>query len=86
MTLLKFSTKNLINFDANKDSNSVYVKLFYSDLDKPYILREEVDTSKIFFNSFYQVGKLGWVTFYELSEVYGLSDTEKKSLFLKSKS
>jgi hypothetical protein len=85
MTLLKFNSKNLVRFEADKDASSVYVILYYSDLDNPITLRETIDTSKIFYRSFNQVGNLGWVTFYELSEVYGISDAEKKSLFTKSK-
>lgn len=85
MTLIKFSTDKLIRYDANKDTESVYVTLFYSDLKDPQVIRKYLDTSKIFYNSFNQVGKLGMVNFFELSEVYGISNEEKKSLLTKPK-
>lgn len=80
MRLVKFSTKKLNDYDVIRISDGVNIILHYSDSEKPYILTEKFDTSKVHHWNFSNVGNLGWITFYEISEVFHIPTHEKEAI------
>lgn len=85
MTLIKFTTKNLYDYNVIKESDGIIIKLLYTDSDKENTIIRKFDTSKIHYWNFTNVGNLGWITFYELSEVFHIPPHEKAEILRNKK-
>ncbi|MHB8098172.1 MAG: hypothetical protein ACYDD5_01105 [Sulfuricurvum sp.] len=79
MIIIKFSVEGLIDYSAGKNDKMVYVSLLYDDGYKT-VLKENIGNKVIEHYKATIMRKMGWVSFFEISEVFGISDHEKKEI------
>jgi uncharacterized protein YkuJ len=82
MEIMKFKVKNLKDFDVYKEKGTLKIKLMYNEMCNNKIeFLEKVVEGKIHHWSYYQVCGWCYVSFFDDSEVFGMSEFEKKEIY-----
>jgi hypothetical protein len=79
MHIIKIPAQNLLYIDPNFKNGKITVMARYSHGIENF--SKEVENARICHYRHTIVGKVMYIQFFEMSEVFGLSDTEKKDCY-----